>query len=225
MKLLVVEDDLSLLEVMTNFLEGERYVVETASTFQQALRKVEDYDYDCILLDVMLPDGSGLDLLKALREANRFPSVIILSARNSIEDKVSGLELGADDYLPKPFHLAELNARIKSITRRRTRDGAHVITYGNAQIYPDNFEVKICGAPVELIRKEFDILLYFVMRPNRLINKQTLAEAVWGDHFDQVDNFDFMYAQIKNLRKRLKDARADFEIKSVYGVGYKLQRL
>lgn len=224
MKILIVEDDLNLLDVVSKFLKDERYIIESASTFIQARTKIEDYDYDCILLDVMLPDGNGLDLLTVLRNEGKVTNVIILSAKDSIDDRVKGLELGADDYLPKPFHLAELNARIRSVLRRRTREGNPCIRFGNAIIDPDNYIVTIDSHPVDFIRKEFDILLYFVLRPNRLINKQTLAEAVWGDHFDQVDNYDFIYAQMKNVRRRLKEAHADFEIKSVYGIGYKLIR-
>ena len=170
----------------------------------------------------MLPDGNGLKILEELKHRKRKENIIIISAKDSLEDKVNGLDLGADDYLPKPFHLAELNARIKSVIRRNNHEGNHEIHVGNVSIAPATFEVKIEGKSLELSRKEYDILLYFVNRPNRLINKQTLAESVWGDHIDQVDNFDFIYAQIKNLRKKLKDANADIEIKAVYGIGYKL---
>ena len=139
-----------------------------------------------------------------------------------VEDKVLGLELVADDYLPKPFHLAELNARIKSVIRRQHHDGEIDICLGNIRILPDKYQVLINDREVELNRKEYDILLYFINRPGRLVNKNTLAESVWGDHIDQVDNFDFIYAQIKNLRKKLKDAGATAEIKAVYGFGYKM---
>ena len=149
-------------------------------------------------------------------------NVIIISAKDSLEDKVLGLELGADDYLPKPFHLAELNARIKSVIRRQHHDGEVDIRLGNIRILPDKYQVLIDEKEVELNRKEYDILLYFINRPGRLVNKNTLAESVWGDHIDQVDNFDFIYAQIKNLRKKLKDAGATAEIKAVYGFGYKM---
>ena len=221
MKILVVEDDKDLMEIITKSLEKERYVVSQASDYRTALMKVGDYDYDCILLDIMLPDGSGLDLLAELQEMGKKANVIILSAKDSIEDKVKGLDLGADDYLPKPFHLAELHARIKSLLRRNLRDGDKKLTFGNIEILPEKFEVYIDGKPVELNRKEYDILVYFMLRPNRLVNKGTLAESVWGDHIDQSDNFDFIYAQIKNLRKRLKEAGSTPELKAVYGIGYK----
>lgn len=221
MKILIVEDDKDLREITTASLEKERYVVSQAPDYRTALQKIEDYDYDCILLDIMLPDGNGLDLLEELHALGKRTNVIILSAKDYLEDKVNGLDLGADDYLPKPFHLAELHARIKSLFRRNLRDGERKLQVGNIEVFPDQFRVLVQGKEIELNRKEYDILNYFMSRPGRLVNKNTLAESVWGDHIDQVDNFDFIYAQIKNLRKRLKDAGATPELKSVYGFGYK----
>lgn len=222
MKVLVIEDDRDLREIISRSLEKERYVVETAATLRAARQKALGYEYDCILLDIMLPDGSGLDLLRLLHERKRKVNVIILSARDAIEDKVLGLDLGADDYLAKPFHLAELHARLKSVLRRKLHNGEQSINIGNVSVFPDSFKVQVAGNPVELGRKEYDILLYFMNRPERLVEKHILAEAVWGDYIDQADNFDFIYAQVKNLRKRLKEAGADIEIKTVYGFGYKL---
>ena len=222
MKILLIEDEPSLRELIQRSLEKERYVVEAAADFQSGLRKIEDYDYDCVLLDIMLPDGNGLNLLEQLKKMRKRENVIIISAKDSLDDKVLGLELGADDYLPKPFHLAELNARIKSVIRRQRRDGEMDIRLANIRIVPDTFQVFVDDKEIELNRKEYDILLYFANRPGRLVNKNTLAESVWGDHIDQVDNFDFIYAQIKNLRKKLKDAGALAEQKAVYGFGYKM---
>ena len=222
MKILIIEDEQDLRETIRTSLLKEKFVVETAADFYSALDKINDYDYDCILLDIMLPGGSGLDLLRELKRLRRSDSVLIISAKDSLDDKVDGLELGADDYLTKPFHLAELNARIKSVIRRNNHGGEKLITLDNIEVNPATFEVKVNQQPIDLSRKEYDILLYFINRPNRLINKQTLAESVWGDHIDQVDNFDFIYAQIKNLRKKLKEAGANPEIKAVYGIGYKL---
>lgn len=222
MKILVVEDDPSLREIMQRSLEKDRYVIETAPDYHSARQKINDYDYDCILLDIMLPDGNGLHLLKELKELHKQDSVIIISAKDSLEDKVTGLDLGADDYLPKPFHLAELQARIKSVIRRKNRDGNPYTEYGNIKVNTDTFEVYVDEKQLELNRKEYDILIYFLNRPERLINKNTLAESVWGDHIDQTDNFDFIYAQIKNLRKKLFAAEATPEIKAVYGFGYKM---
>ena len=222
MKILIIEDEPSLRELIQRSLEKERYVVEAAADFQSGLRKIEDYDYDCVLLDIMLPDGNGLNLLEQLKKMRKRENVIIISAKDSLDEKVLGLELGADDYLPKPFHLAELNARIKSVIRRQRRDGEMDIRLANIRIVPDTFQVFVDDKEIELNRKEYDILLYFANRPGRLVNKNTLAESVWGDHIDQVDNFDFIYAQIKNLRKKLKDAGALAELKAVYGFGYKM---
>jgi DNA-binding response OmpR family regulator len=222
MKILIIEDEVELREVLTRSLTAERYVVETAATYREARSKAMIYHYDCLLLDIMLPDGNGLDLLRTLTEAGRRTNVIILSAKDSIDDKVAGLDLGADDYLPKPFHLAELHARLKSVLRRRTRNGERLLQCGNVSLNPETFQAEVEGRNLELGRKEFDILVYFMNRPNQLVEKQTLAEAVWGDHTDQADNFDFIYAQIKNLRKRLKEAGAGIEIKTAYGFGYKL---
>ena len=222
MKLLIVEDEPSLREIMVRTLRGERYVVEEAADYASALAKLEDYDYDCILLDIMLPGGSGLRLLERLKELRKSAGVIIISARDSLDDKVEGLELGADDYLAKPFHLAELSARIRSVIRRHQRDGQESLDAGNVRLFPDRQRVEVAGREVELVRKEYDILHYVMSRPGRMVNKATLAEAVWGDHIDQSDNFDFVYAQMKNLRRKLADAGADIELKSIYGFGYKL---
>ena len=223
MKILIVEDDADLREITERSLLKERYLVETADTYKAARQKALVYEYDCILLDIMLPDGNGLDLLRDLhKEGHRMPNVIILSAKDSIEDKVTGLDVGADDYLPKPFHLAELHARLKSVLRRKQRDGEALLKYANVCVHPDSFKVEVDGKLIDLSRKEYDILVYFMNRPNRLIEKSILAEAVWGDSIDQADNFDFIYAQLKNLRKKLKEAGAELEIKTVYGFGYKL---
>jgi DNA-binding response OmpR family regulator len=222
MKILIVEDEPALRELIQRSLEKERYVTETAVDFDSALDKIEMYDYDCILLDIMLPGGSGLDVLARLKELRKKENVIIISAKDSLEDKVLGLELGADDYLPKPFHLAELTARVKSVLRRKHRDGEMGVQVGNVRLLPDTFQVWVEGKQLDLSRKEYDILHYFLNRPNRMVIKNTLAESVWGDHIDQVDNFDFIYAQIKNVRKKLKESGANIEIKAVYGFGYKL---
>lgn len=222
MKILVVEDSDSLREIMIRSLEKERYVVEYAANYHDGLAKINDYDYDCIILDIMLPDGSGLSLLQELKKMRRKDSVIIVSAKDSIDDKVSGLDLGADDYLTKPFHLAELNARIKSVICRKQQDGELDIVLDNIIVYPDKHSTFIDDEELFLNRKEFDLLYYFVTNPDRVIEKTVLAEAVWGDYIDQADSFDFIYSQVKNLRKKLKTAGARPEIKSVYGFGYKM---
>ena len=225
MKILIVEDEPDLRETIRISLLKENFVVETAADYYSALEKVNDYDYDCILLDIMLPGGSGLDLLRELKSLRRSDSVLIISAKDSLDDKVEGLELGADDYLTKPFHLAELNARVKSVIRRRQTKGDVSVTVGNLLLYPDKRQVEVGGVPLQLNRKEFDLLYYFVVNPNRVINKMSLAESVWGDNIDQADSLDFIYSQVKNLRRKLKQAEATVELKAVYGFGYKLSEV
>ncbi|MGJ1205093.1 response regulator transcription factor [Sphingobacterium lactis] len=222
MKILIIEDEEALRQNLEEFLIAEQFVVESAPDYDAALDKVMNYDYDCILLDIMLPGGNGLDLLRSLKEAHKKQPVLILSAKDSVEDKVLGLEIGADDYLAKPYHLSELLARIKSIIRRNSRDGEQLITYKNVSLNPDSRQVYVNGQEIVLNRKEFDLFYYFMIRPNKLMEKTTLVESVWGDHSDQADNLDFLYSQIKNVRKKLKEADAQMDIQAVYGVGYKL---
>lgn len=222
MKILIIEDEPSLREVIAKSLCGERYVVEMADNFSSAEQKIGLYDYDCILLDIMLPDGNGLKILEQIKAQGGDEGVIIISARDSIDDRVAGLELGADDYLSKPFHLAELHARIRSVIRRKQNNGQKSISFGNVSIQPETFAVVVDSQTVELNRKEYDLLYYFINRHGHLIKKEQIAEAVWGDYIDQCDNFDFIYAQMKNLRRKLENANADIEIKAVYGFGYKL---
>lgn len=222
MKILIIEDEPSLREVMQRALEQERYIVKTAATYAEADARIAAYSYDCILLDIMLPDGSGLRLLEHIKHLRRRDNVIIISARDSLDDKVEGLELGADDYLPKPFHTAELLARIRSVLRRGRSGGELTLTVGNVSLDVDKARVTVDGREVALLKKEFDILLYLMQRPNHLVDKAVLAEAVWGDHADDADNFQFVYAQMKNLRRKMAEAGATAEIKSVYGFGYKL---
>ena len=220
--ILAVDDIATNIMLLKAVLSRAKYKIVTASGGNEALEKAATELPDLILLDIMLPDGSGLRILEELRRQRKPAGVIIISARDSLDDKVEGLELGADDYLPKPFHLAELSARIRSVVRRHQRDGQQSLDVGNVRLYPDSRRVEVAGCEVELLRKEYDILYYFMSRPNHMVDKATLAEAVWGDHIDQADNFDFVYAQMKNLRRRLHDAQADIEIRAVYGFGYKL---
>ncbi|WP_164122362.1 response regulator transcription factor [Sphingobacterium sp. xlx-130] len=222
MKVLIIEDEIELQRSIQDFLEREHFLVESANTYEAGLDKVLNHSYDIVLLDIMLPGGNGLDLLKILKRENNSHSVLILSAKDSVDDKVLGLEIGADDYLAKPFHFAELLARIKSIVRRNSQKGDSVIRYENVSLDVDNRTVFVEYQELQLNRKEFDMLYYFLLRPKKLLEKTTLAETVWGDHADQADNLDFIYSQIKNLRKKLKDAGANLDIQAVYGVGYKL---
>lgn len=222
MKILIIEDEKDMRQNMQATLEKEDFLVELVATYQEAISKIGVYDYDCILLDIGLPDGNGLEILKTLKNKGYSDSVIIVSAKDSLDDKVYGLELGADDYLPKPFHMAELNARVKAVLRRRKMDGNNLHQIGNVTINIDSHQVKVDGEELELNRKEYDVLFYLCTNQNRLVSKSALAEHVWGDYIDQTDNFDFIYSQIKNLRKKLLDKNAGLEIKAVYGIGYKL---
>lgn len=221
MKILIVEDEENLLLLTKSELEKEGYKVDSAITLQQALDRIISTSYDCILLDIMLPDGNGLSLLKTLKNLERSDNVIVLSAKDSIDDKVTGLDLGADDYLAKPYHIAELVARIKTIARRNNPSNKSGF-FGNICIINAEKRVLINNKEISLKKKEFEILEFFCNRINRLIDKDTLAEFVWGEDFDSMGNYDFLYAQMKNLRKKLKESEASLELKSIYGVGYKL---
>ena len=222
MKILIVEDEPEMQGLIKQFLEDENYTIETAGDFESGLDKIVSYDYECILLDIMLPGGNGLDLLYELKKLNKTDSVIIISAKDSIDDKVKGLGLGADDYLTKPFHLAELNARIKSVIRRKKMDGRPVLEMENLKVDVDERLALVNNQPLELNRKELDILIFLLMNKNRITRKAAIAENIWGDYIDQSNDFDFIYSQIKNLRKKLRTHAARIEINTVYGMGYKL---
>jgi len=221
MKLLIVEDEPALLEEMKNFLERENYVCEVAVDFYTAVEKLALYHYDGALVDITLPGGSGLQLIEQLKKQNDDTGIIIISARNSLDDKLTGLDRGADDYLTKPFHLAELNSRVKSILRRRKFDGATTIVFNEIELLPDEGLVKIGNTNVFLTKKEFELLLFFISNKNRLLTRESIAEHLWGDNIDLADNFDFIYTHINNLRKKIMKAGGNDYIKSVYGMGYK----
>ena len=222
MKILVVEDEIKLQETIIEFLEKEKIIVESATNFSEAIDKITSFDYDCILLDIMLPDGDGMDVLRELKNLQKKTSVIILSAKDSVDDKVEGLLVGADDYLAKPFHFAELLARIKVAMRKNQQHGEEIISFKNLSIYPEDRRVFVNNEEIKLNRKEYDLLYYFMLRPERVFQKTMLAESVWGDHTEMADNLDFIYSQIKNLRKKLKEANSEADLQAVYGVGYKL---
>lgn len=222
MKILVIEDERALRQIIEESLLKENYVVETAADFNEASDKIGIYNYDCILLDIMLPGGSGLQLLKKLKQSDQPSNVIIISAKDALDDKIAGLDLGADDYLAKPFHIAELTARVKAVLRRKSLGGKNKIEIANLVLDTDNRTLTVNKKYIPLNRKEFDMLNYFLLNKNRLVSKTALAEHVWGDNIDQADNFDFIYYQIKNLRKKLQISEAEIEIEAVYGIGYKL---
>jgi DNA-binding response OmpR family regulator len=218
-KILIIEDEKELSESIATYLKGEDYVCEIAADFNKALEKTELYDYDCILLDITLPGGSGLEILRELKANNKMDGVLIISARNSLDDKVTGLTLGADDYLSKPFHLSELSARVAAIIRRKNFDGNDLLKYENISIDTRAKLASVNNKTLDLTRKEYELLLYFVSNKNRVISKNAIAEHLWGD--DMEGNNDFIYTHIKNLRKKLMEAGDADYIKSVYGMGYK----
>ncbi|WP_207513903.1 response regulator transcription factor [Longitalea luteola] len=222
MKILVIEDEPAMLEVIRQSLQKENFLVEVAGDFSSALRKIIAYNYDCILLDLTLPDGNGFELLQELKKMNKTDGVIIISAKDSVDDKIRGLNLGADDYLTKPFHIAELNARIKSVLRRKVFDGKNTLELGNIMIDLNDRTVTVKAEQMTLNRKEFDILTYFMANKGRLVIKDALAEYIWGDYADQANDYEFIYSQIRNLRKKLKEHDSGIEIRAVYGIGYKL---
>ncbi|OZI08346.1 DNA-binding response regulator [Siphonobacter sp. BAB-5385] len=221
MKILLIEDEPGLYETISRFLGGEGHVCELATTYDEAEEKLALYAYDCVLIDIMLPGGSGLDLLRQLKESHKSTGAIVISAKDSLEDKLTGLDLGADDYLPKPFHLSELNARLKSVLRRLKFEGSDTMEVGSLTIDTEARTVFFNGEEVLLNRKEYDLLMVFVTNQNRVIKKSALAEHVWGDNSDQSDSYDFIYSQIKNLRKRFSQVGYELTIQTVYGIGYK----
>jgi|ERR1019366_5036712 DNA-binding response OmpR family regulator len=219
MKVLIIEDEKELSQSIATYLKSEDYICEIAPDFNKALEKTELFDYDCILLDITLPGGSGLQILKELKANNKMDGVLIISAKNSLDDKVTGLKLGADDYLSKPFHLSELSARVAAIIRRKNFDGNDVLTFRDITIDTKAKTVSVQSKALELTRKEYELLLYFITNKNRVISKNAIAEHLWGD--DMEGNNDFIYTHIKNLRKKLIEACEDDYLKSVYGMGYK----
>lgn len=222
MKILIVEDEPEMQKVVSDYLQDEQFRVESAFTYQEAEHKIADYVYDAILVDVMLPDGNGLGLLPLIKSTQPQSAVLILSAKNAVDDRIEGLNVGADDYLTKPYHLAELQARIRAIVRRKWQGGSMELTYENIELNPQERQVRINGEQVSFNRKEYDLLHYFLSRPGKLIPKTMLAEAVWGDAIDQADRFDFIYSQIKNVKKKLQQHGAKAQLQAVYGIGYKL---
>lgn len=221
MKILVVEDEKFLGESIVTFLSKEGYICEWVKNFEEGEKKIFIYEYDCVLMDITLPDGNGLKLVESLKKKNLKTGIIIISAKNSIDDKISGLDLGADDYLTKPFHLAELNSRIKSVLRRRNFEGSREIILKNIKVIPDIQEVYVNGKLINFTKKEFSLLLFFITNKNRILTKESIAEHLWGDDADMFDSFDMIYSHIKNLRKKIVDEEGNTFIQSVYGIGYK----
>jgi DNA-binding response OmpR family regulator len=221
MKVLIIEDEQQLVKSMAQFLRQESYVCEIAYTASEAYEKIQLYEYDCILLDISLPDGNGLKILESLKAANKSDGVIIITAKNSLEDRVTGLNLGADDYLSKPFFLPELSARVSAIIRRKRFDGNNKIAFHEISIDLIGKIVTVHGKTLELTRKEYDLLMFLVSNKNRVISKNAIAEHLSGDDAELLDKFDFIYSHIKNLKKKMAEAGSQDYIKTVYGLGYK----
>lgn len=222
MKILIVEDEKLLRERLEQRLHADGYRCEATGTFTEAADKLLDYDYDLLVVDINLPDGSGLSLIEEAKLHKPETPIIVISARNTVDQKVEGLELGADDYLTKPFDLAELSARVKSVLRRSNFDGSNAITFGEITLDLNRQAVWAAGKPLDLTRTEYNLLQYFFSNPNRVLTRDSIAEHIWGDHMDMADSFDFLYTHMKNLRKKLKDAGGGNPVKAVYGIGYKL---
>jgi DNA-binding response OmpR family regulator len=221
LKLLIVEDEQGLRETMEKYFTEEGSVCEVCGDLKTALHKVALYEYDCILLDIGLPDGEGFTILEYLKSAGKNECVLIISARNSLDDKIKGLNIGADDYITKPFHLAELKARLLAIFRRKAFGSSNVLTHKEISIDLLGRNVTVSNNEIILTKKEYDLLLYFIANKGKVISKNAIAEHLWGDEMDTMDSFDFIYTHIKNLRKKLMDVTGTDSIASVYGVGYK----
>lgn len=224
MKILLIEDEPALRNSVRQFLQHEGYVVEAVDAREAGIEKATVYEYDCVLIDITLPDGNGLDIIAHLKKIKAKAGIIVISAKNSLDDKLIGLGLGADDYLPKPFHLAELNARIKSVVRRRNFDGDNRIVFNEICVDPDAQTVTVGRKTIVLTKKEYDLLLFFISNRNRVVTKAAIAEHLWGDDIDTADSFDFIYSHIKNLRRKLIEGGAADYIQTVYGSGYKFSK-
>lgn len=223
MKLLLVEDQHELAKSIRSYFYEEGDVCEVAETVTKATERLYAFEYDVLLLDLMLPDGDGLSLLELVKQNWPEMGVVIISAKNALDDKLKGLELGADDYLPKPFHLAELNARSKAVYRRRKEGGQKSLRFNEIEVNLETREGLVNDQLLDLTRKEYDLLHYLLVNQKRLLTKQAIAEHLWGDYMDTADSFDFVYQHIKNVRKKIMQAGGKDYIKTVYGVGYKMK--
>lgn len=221
MKILIVEDDQELLRAMLKYFDTFGYNSDRAKTVQEARLRVSESDYDCVVLDINLPDGDGMEVLRLLKRKKKQAGVLILSANDSLDDKVEGLHLGADDYLTKPFHLSELNARLISIVRRKQRDGHDLIEYNEIKIDSAAKEVWVNDQKLKLTKKEYELLLFLVTNKNRVVTKQSISDHIWGDYMEHSDSYDFIYSHLKNLRKKIVEKGGEDYVHTVYGIGYK----
>ena len=224
MKVLIIEDEPAIANSISEYLSDEDYICEFAADYKSALQKISGHHYDCILLDIMLPDGNGIKLLEEIKAQGKDDGIIIISAKDSIEDKVTGLQIGADDYLTKPFHLSELSARMYSVIRRKSFSSANRIIQGEIEIDLPSKSVIVNGNQILLTKKEFSLLLFFIGNPNKVISKSALAEHLSGDYADMFNNHDFVYAHVKNLKKKLSEGGCGSYLKTVYGTGYKWEK-
>ena len=221
MKLLLIEDEKELATSIQKYLTNKDFVCEWVNNTKDAIDKISIYDYDCILLDLMLPDGNGFEILKELKYQKKTEGIIIISAKETLETRIEGFNLGADDYLTKPFHLSELFVRVQALIRRKNFKGNNIVTYNEIHIDILAKTVKVNSKSIDITKKEIDLLLYLIGNDNRVLSKSAIAEHLSGDMADMLDNHDFVYAHIKNLKKKLNDAGSGDYIKSVYGLGYK----
>ncbi|MCU4166030.1 response regulator transcription factor [Carboxylicivirga caseinilyticus] len=220
MKILIVEDEPELANSIKTFLESGGHLCEQVSRLDDALHIV-DTVFDIIVLDLNLPDGNGLEVVRKVKNKGMKTGIIIVSARDSLDNKIEGLELGADDYLTKPFQMAELNARLKSVVRRVHFKGDDHIEFNELKVIPGEILVTVHNKPVDLTKKEFDLLVYFIANKNRVLTKTGIGEHMSKDFMDYGFTDDFIYTHIKNLRKKLLKAGCGDYIRNVYGVGYK----
>lgn len=223
MKILIVEDEKPLSDSMVEYLSEEGHHSEAVYTYNDAVEKIRMYQYDCAVVDINLPDGNGLDLIRLIKKQSITLGIIIISALNSLENKIEGLEIGADNYLTKPFHLAELNAHLKSINRRISFGGNNQIVVNEIRLIPDEHMVFVHEVQLTLTKKEYELLLFFIANKNKVITKAGLAEYLWGDYMDLADSYDFIYTHIKNLRSKLLKKGCEDYIKTIYGLGYKFE--
>lgn len=219
-KILIIEDETTLSESINSYLSSSGFMCEEAHDLSHAHEKVTLYDYDCILLDLMLPDGNGFKILDTLRQDGKSDGVIIISAKETLETRIEGLSLGADDYLIKPFHLSELLARIQALIRRKNFNGVNILKFNEIEIDLNAKSVRVHTEDIELTKTEYDLLLYFLANKNKLLSRAAIAEHISGDMADMLDNHNFVYAHVKNLKKKLSSKHCNDYIKTVYGLGY-----
>lgn len=223
MKILLIEDEKELAKSTIDYLQSNDIICEHAGDVKSAISKIASYDYDCVLLDLMLPDGDGFRILAELKKLEKTDGIIITSAKDTLDTRLEGLKLGADDFLTKPFHLSELLARIQALVRRKQFNGKNLVRFNEIEVDVLSKTVKANGKSIEFTKKEIDLLLYLIGNNNKVLSKAALAEHLSGDMADMLDNHGFVYAHIKNLKKKLSDAGCNDYIKTVYGLGYKWQ--